>query len=216
MNKLRINFFYGLVALLPIAILGLIGYYLYSFWTLVFLPLSDQLGLSTFELRVIAVILAIPAFILLCIGIGWAIRTRLGTVSFEFVENSILRRMPGYDIISNLLRGFAERESRYPAALVRLNSDGVDTPAFVMEHAESPRVTVFVPFAPLMTMGQVYVVDRDRVSIIPNATVGAANHISQWGIGFQDMADAAERESAGDGRHTSASRGTVEDHRHSD
>ena len=155
---------------------------------LVLLPISDQLGLTTFQSQIIAVLLAIPAFFLFCYLLGLLIRTRLGTLTFDFIETRLLAHLPGYDIIANLLRGFADRKSNYPAALVHLaGSAGAGTPAFVMEDDGGDHLTVFVPFAPLMTMGQVYLVPRDQVRIIPDATVDMANGLSQWGIGLQRL-----------------------------
>jgi uncharacterized membrane protein len=186
-RQVRVNFLYGLIALIPIALLGLIGYYLYSFWTLVFVPLSDELGLTDNQSRLVAAALAIPCFFLVCIVLGALIRTSYGSAGYEFVERFVLKPIPGYDIVANLLRGFADRSSKYPAALVDLGGNGVSVPAFIMENDQTDRVTVFVPMAPLMSMGVVHLVDRDRVEILHDATMDTANHIGQWGIGLQKM-----------------------------
>ncbi len=186
-TSLRVNFLYGLIVLIPLALFGLVAYYLYSFWALVFVPLSDELGLTDNQSRIAAVILAIPCFFVACIALGALIRTSYGSAAYEFVEKYALRPIPGYDIAANLLRGFADRSSRYPAALVDMGGNGVSVPAFVMENDKSERVTVFVPMAPLMSMGTVHLVDRERVEILPEATMETANHIGQWGIGLQDM-----------------------------
>lgn len=188
MDFFRVNFLYGLIALVPLALFGLVAYYLYGFWTLVILPLSDELGLTTNQSRIIAVLLAIPCFFALCIFLGWLIRTRFGALTFDFLESRLLSQIPGYGIVANLLRGFADRQSNYPAALVDLTGQGVSVPGFIMEDDGGDRLTVFVPLAPLMTMGSVYIVVRERVEALEDATIETANTIGQWGIGFQQLA----------------------------
>lgn len=186
MYSVRANILYGLVVLIPIGLLALVGYYIYGFWTLVFLPFSDQLGLTTTQARLAAVAVAIPAFFAISYLVGLLVRTRLGTVSFNAIESGLLSQIPGYGIVANLLRGFADRKSNYPAALIQLG-DGIAVPGFVMEDDGGTSVTVLVPLAPIVTMGQVYIVDRHYVEILPDATLDTANRIAQWGIGFQDL-----------------------------
>ncbi len=202
MTYLRVSFIYGLIVLLPIAILGLVFYYIYQFWTAVFVPLADQVGLSTAELQIIAAVLVIPVFILVCVLLGILVRTGPGEAIFGFIERHILQRIPGYAIVSRLFRGFADGEDGYPAALCALSGqDDVLTPAFVMEDTGkdtgqatgkatgADRLTVFVPFAPFMTAGTVHVLPRSRVQVLDKSTVSAANAVGQWGIGLQDVID---------------------------
>ena len=113
------------------------------------------------------------------------VRTKIGSWSFKKLESVILQRLPGYDLIGNILKGFAKDKAAYPAVMVRLHGPGSAVFGLVMEEHESGVMTVFVPSAPALTVGSLHVVDRDRVTFLEATTVDVANCISQWGIGSE-------------------------------
>ncbi|MEE9586459.1 MAG: hypothetical protein V3V97_00350, partial [Hyphomicrobiaceae bacterium] len=47
-------------------------------------------------------------------------------------------------------------------------------------------LTIFVPSAPMMTIGQIHMVKRQNVRLIEGSTIEAANCLSQWGVGMHD------------------------------
>ena len=116
-------------------------------------------------------------------AVGVAVRTRIGSWSFEKLENTVLKSIPGYEIINNLLRGFAEKRTSYPAALVQLHGPGSAVLGFVVDTHDGGDLTVFVPMAPTITMGTVHVVSPECVTILEDAAIGLTQSISQWGIG---------------------------------
>ena len=180
-NWLKTNLVYGFVVIVPLAVLVMLIAKLVEVLEkiAVNLNLESTLGAGA------AVAIALLFLLLVCLGIGTVVRTKIGSWSFEKLESVILQRLPGYDLIGNILKGFAKDKDAYPAVMVRLHGPGSAVFGLVMEEHESGVMTVFVPSAPALTVGSLHVVDRDRVTFLEATTVDVANCISQWGIGSE-------------------------------
>ncbi len=183
---IRANILYGVIVLIPIAAFILIAYYIFDIWKKILRPFANELGLSTPQSQVLAVVLSLLLLLAVCFVIGAIIRTRLGTWTFDKIEANFLNHLPAYGIISNLLRGFADQEAAYQPALVTLVENGAEVLGFIMEDNGAPLLTIFVPSAPMMTIGQIHMVKRQNVRLIEGSTIEAANCLSQWGVGMHD------------------------------
>jgi uncharacterized membrane protein len=187
MNKsksvFRTNVIYGVLVLVPMAVIVLLLAKIVEILEEIAKPLNLQSATSIIG----AIILAVLLVLLLCFIVGACVRTRLGSWSLERFERTILKQIPGYEIISNALKGFAEKKTAYRAALVQLYGPGTGVPGFVMEENNNGSVTVFVPSVPTLTIGNLHVVDRDRVTMLEAGSIDVSNCISQWGIGSQKI-----------------------------
>ena len=179
----RTNVIYGLLVLIPSAIIVLLLAKIVEILETIAKPLNLQSATSV----VGAIILALLLVVLLCFAVGAFVRTKLGSWSLERFEGTILKQIPGYEIISNALKGFAEKRTAYRAALVRLYGPGTGVLGFVMEENDNRSVTVFVPSVPTLTVGSLHVVDRERVTMLEAGSIDVTNCISQWGIGSQKI-----------------------------
>ena len=135
----------------------------------------------------LAILLALFLLLLVCFIVGAFVRTRIGSWSMERFERTILNQIPGFAILSNVLKGFAEKKTAYRAALVRLYGPGTAVMGFIMEENDNGSLTVFVPAVPTMTVGSLHVVDRERVTMLEASSIDVTNCISQWGIGSQKI-----------------------------
>ncbi len=180
-NWLKTNLVYGFMVIVPLAVLVMLIAKLVEVLEkiAVNLNLESTLGAGA------AVAIALLFLLLVCLGIGTVVRTKIGSWSFEKLESVILQRLPGYDLIGNILKGFAKDKDAYPAVMVRLHGPGSAVFGLVMEEHESGVMTVFVPSAPALTVGSLHVVDRDRVTFLEATPIDVANCISQWGIGSE-------------------------------
>jgi uncharacterized membrane protein len=179
----RTNVIYGLLVLVPSAVIVLLLAKIVEILESISKPLNLQSATSV----VGAIFLAVLLVLLLCFVVGAFVRTRLGAWSLERFERTILKQIPGYEIISNALKGFAEKRTAYRAALVRLYGPGTGVLGFVMEENDYGSITVFVPSVPTLTMGSLHVVDRERVTMLEAGSIDVTNCISQWGIGSQKI-----------------------------
>ena len=179
----RTNVIYGVIVLVPLAVIGL----LLAKIAEILEKIAEPLNLHTAAGVIGAIILALLLVLLICFVVGAIVRTRLGSWPFERFERTILKQIPGYEIISNALKGFAEKRTAYRAALVQLYGPGTGVLGFVMEENDNGRVTVFVPAVPTLTMGSLHVVDRQRVTMLEAGSMDVSNCISQWGIGSRKI-----------------------------
>ena len=107
--------------------------------------------------------------------------------SLSKFEGAILNQVPGYQIVANIAKGFSGSEASYPPALIELQESGVAAFGFVMEEHENGQVTVYVPTAPVLTVGAIYLVARDRITLLDAAATEVVDCISQWGMGSKKI-----------------------------
>jgi uncharacterized membrane protein len=180
-NWFKTNIVYGLIVLIPVAVLiALIEKLVEILEKLaVGLNLDSALGAG------VAVVIAFLLLLLVCLALGAVVRTKIGALSFEKLENAVLQHLPGYELIGNVLKGFAKDKNAYPAVMVCLHGPGSAVFGLLMEEHENGVLTVFLPSAPALTVGSLHVVERDRVTFLDADTVEVVNCISQWGIGSE-------------------------------
>lgn len=182
-NWFKTNLFYGLLVLIPIAVVLVLVEKAMELME----KIALELGLETTFGAGLAVVLATLSILILCIVCGVIVRTSVGAWSFQRFERAILQRVPGYNLIANILKGFAANTDAYPAVLVRLFGPGTAVFGIVMEDHSNGVLTVFVPSAPAFTMGGLHVVERDRVTFLDVGTVSVADAITRWGIGSEKL-----------------------------
>lgn len=179
----KTNLLYGLVVIVPLAVLVL----LIAKVVEILQTIALSLKLESTVGAGLAIVIALLLLLLVCLGIGAMVRTKIGTWSFKKLEQAILRRVPGYELLGNILKGFAKERDAYPAVLVHLHGPGSALFGLVMEENQNGVLTVFLPSAPALTVGSLHIVERDRVTFLDASTVDVANCISQWGIGSQKV-----------------------------
>jgi uncharacterized membrane protein len=183
-ESIRLNILYGLMAILPLAIIAWLLVKAAEVAVAISEPLREALGLETFGV-VLAVMLAILAVLALCFILGSLVRTRLGSLSYTKLEQVIFKKLPFYELVQRLIRGFADRETAYAPAMVDLYGSGAQVFALVIEDeaAGADTLTVFVPASPTPAIGTVYVVDRVRVQFLDSSLIDLTDCLSQWGLG---------------------------------
>ena len=174
------NAIYGSLVITPLAVIFLFMVKLVE----VLEKLAVPLGLESSAAVIVIIFIAIALVLLLCFVVGSTVN-RL--ITFGKFEESLLKKIPGYEIISNIVKGFAKGESSYPAALVKLSSSDAAVFAFVMEENDNDLLTVFVPATPALTVGTVYIVNRESVTLLETSVSDIMNCVSQWGIGTKKV-----------------------------
>lgn len=177
------NIVFGVIALVPIAIVALLLVEVFRLLGEVAKPLALESRLGA----ALVLIAGLAGFVVICFLLGSLIRTRLGATTFETVERKVLNRLPIYEPLANLLRGFARKSEGYQPALVALFGPGTAVFCVVMEDNGDGTVTVFVPSAPTMAVGMVHVVAKDRVTALKASFSDVSTCISQWGVGSRKL-----------------------------
>ena len=184
-TRIRTNIIYGAIALLPVAVFAYIAFELFGYVKKGVEALNPYLGSSSYFGTGGIFILTIIALLGTCYLAGALVSTQIGALTFDKVQRKLGDVIPGYEIVTNLLRGLASKEMSYPPALITLVAPGTAVLGFVMEDEVDDYLTVFVPSAPLLTAGGVYIVDRSRVQLIKGSSMDAANCVGQWGLGLK-------------------------------
>ncbi len=177
MDTVKSNLIYGVLFLLPVAVIVLLIAKLVD----VLAAIAKPLGLDSLAGAFLALLIAIGLLLLVCFVAGAAVRTRIGSWSAERLD-ALLNPIPGYQIVANVVRGFKSEEVAYPPALVQLHDAGVAALGFVIEEHDNGEMVVFVPTSPTVTIGSVYLVKAERVTLLQSSSLEMLNCVSQWGI----------------------------------
>ena len=131
--------------------------------------------------------------LLLCLIVGFALRTPIGQASRTSIENSLLQRIPGYEMFRSMTRQLAggSRESAWKPALAEIEDALV--PAFIVEELNDGRFTVFVPSVPTPLAGAIYILTAERVHPLDVPFTQAVKAVTHWGTGSKELVVAMER-----------------------
>jgi uncharacterized membrane protein len=167
---------YGLVALVPIALVGLS-----SSRSGVLSQVAKPLALESRFLAALVLVGGVAGLAVICFLLGTLVRTRLGASAYGTMETRYSSACRATEPIVSILRGFAQKSDGYRPALVTLSGPGAAVFALVMEENPDGSLTIFVPSAPAMAVGTVHVVARDRVALLDASVSDLSGCISQWG-----------------------------------
>jgi uncharacterized membrane protein len=131
-------------------------------------------------------IVALLLLVALCFIAGLLAKTSMAKRLLVWVEDNILRRVPGYSFFKSIGRSMAGiKEQEMKIVLVRVD-DGWQI-AFLIEQINDNMYTVFVPDAPTPISGSVYHVEKDRIIWTQMTRQQALQCISQLGFGSARM-----------------------------
>jgi len=186
-SQIRSNLIYGAIALLPLCIVAYVIFKVAGPVKTATAAISPYLGTDPYLATLIILVMTVFVLAFLCYLLGALVSSEAGGRAFETVQSKFGNVVPGYEIVTNLLRGVAGEEKAYPPAMIRLFGPGTAVLGFVMEDVDDSHVTVFIPSTPVLTVGAVHIVERSRVRMIDGNAKAAAECIGQWGLGMQEL-----------------------------
>jgi uncharacterized membrane protein len=130
--------------------------------------------------------------VILCFLVGIVVRTSIGRVARNRIENAVFQKIPGYTLFRSMTRQLAgdSGETAWKAALVEIEDALV--PAFIIEELDDGSFTVFVPSAPTPMAGAVYILAASRVHKLDVPFTQVLKAVSHWGSGSKDLVAAME------------------------
>jgi uncharacterized membrane protein len=142
------------------------------------------------------IVMSLLLVVMLCILVGLLLGTKLGQVMRTRMENSLLRKIPGYEVVRSMTRQFAGQgqESEWQPALAEIEQALV--PAFIVEELDDGRLTVFVPSSPTPLAGTIYILTPERVHRLHVPFTQAVKTITRWGSGSKELLEAMEEHRA--------------------
>lgn len=181
----------GLVVIIPFAVLFLA---VMQIWEM----LEEMTAFGGIDLPfppvingLIYAVVIILALFAVCLLAGLAMRTGVGARIDEFVQKSIVDRIPLLGLMKNLTLSLTGLNSDLRPVEVDIHGSGASVWGFLMETLDDGRHVVFVPSSPALTIGQTYLVRPERVTPL-DRPMAVVNALSQWGVG----ASAVYRENA--------------------
>jgi uncharacterized membrane protein len=146
-------------------------------------PVVERMPVQSVAGVAIAKILAIVVLVLFCLLAGLFAQTRLAKRSVGWLERGLLSNLPWYNFfkgISESLAGF-ETDHRQEVVLTRLG-DAWQI-GFLMDRVDKDRYAVFVPGAPSIWSGSVYLLTEERFQRIHISRAEAMKCLGRLGEG---------------------------------
>ena len=172
----------GFVVVLPIAIVVVMLAELSSALLGLLDPLIESLPIEALGGIVIATLVAIIIVLAFCFLTGLLVQIQLGAYLRDRMESILLNRVPGYTLLKQLTQRFTGMEGiQFTPALVDLHATGAQVLGLIVEKHDDGSYTIFVPFSPTPTLGQVYYLPGDRVQPADISLAAAVDDITMWG-----------------------------------
>jgi uncharacterized membrane protein len=172
----------GLFFLVPVGLLVVILGKVFTLTARLFDPLLKPF--HNIDVAGVAVKQIVGFFILLliCLAAGLLARTAIAKRFLRWLEDSVLRHVPGYLFLKHMGENVAGLEKQDMKIVLARVDDGWQI-SFLIEQIDDNMYTVFVPNAPSVMSGSVYHVEKDRIMWVDMTRKQAVNCIRQLGIG---------------------------------
>ena len=150
-------------------------------------PIMKTVPVQTIGGVAVVTLAAAVVLLLIALAAGLFAQTTAGKRFRQWLENTIVGKMPGYSIIKGILgdTGALGAATGTQPALAWVEDCWVY--AFVMEtHADGHR-TVFIPGAPNPLSGSIYFLPEDRVRLLDVSLAAVMKVIHQMGLGSEAL-----------------------------
>ncbi len=177
----------GLLFLVPLILMGVVLRRALDLVGKVVRPLAARFPDHTILGVGLTTIISVVVILVGSFALGLAAQTRAGRRIREWLEWTILGKVPGYAIVKGMLTGSTglEDEKTVQVVLARLE-DAWQIALLVETHADGQCV-VFVPGAPSPTSGSIYFLPKDRVRATDIPIAKAVATIRHMGAGSEEL-----------------------------
>ena len=132
-------------------------------------------------------ILSIVVLVLLCFLFGLAARTRAGKRTREWLEYTILGKVPGYALVKGVIQGVTGLEDDNDAKVALVRIEDAWQLGVVLETHDDGHRTVYMPGVPNPASGSIYYMTEDRVRLLDVKMGEAVKVIRHLGVGSKDL-----------------------------
>lgn len=177
----------GLLFLVPAMLLVLLVKQAIELIGKVLAPIVKLLPFHNIGGIALAHLLAVLLILIVCFLAGLAARTTLGTKLNAWLEQAILRRVPGFGLIKRATREMVniESQSDFSVALARIEDAWVLS--FIVEKLDNGLLAVFVPSVPTPAAGSIYYLTEDRIKRLNVSVASAMACIMRLGVGSKEL-----------------------------
>jgi len=178
----------GLFVLLPVLLLYLLLSEALDMVVALATPIADLFPGGTFDKIEFPVIVGLILILGVSFLIGLGLRSKTGRGIGQWIERTVLGRLPAYKALKSLTTGFAEagKAGAFKAAVLT-SSDGDREVVYVIEDHGDEDLTVLVPWAPAAFAGSVKIVDRERIQFLEANLGDVSRALGHWGVGVRQL-----------------------------
>jgi uncharacterized membrane protein len=174
----------GLLVIIPLFLVYLILAEAVDLLVSIVQPIAEMLPKDWIETEREARILSFLLLVALCFLTGLVTRTHIGISVGNWLERTVLHRMPGYRIARTLTRQFtgSEEANQFAPAVMRFGDEDLVL-AYIIEEHDNGYLTLLLPGSPVGTAGGLRYVPGERVKRLKAPLGEVFNCITQYGIG---------------------------------
>lgn len=184
---LRASLIGGILFLLPIVVLVIVIGRALRISNRVVAPLANQIPVKSVAGVPVAEVLAIGAIVLFCFLAGLFARTSLARKIVEWLESAFLSNIPGYDFFKGVSESLVGYETGHAHQVVLARVEDAWQLGFLMERLETGLYAVFVPGAPNVWSGSVYLMAEERFQRIDITRAEALKYLRRLGVGANKL-----------------------------
>jgi len=178
----------GLFVLLPIILIYLALAETFEVLVLLASPIAELFFPGHFDDVEYTIPLALALLLGLSFLLGLIMMSDIARRFGDWVERIILGKIPGYNAIKSLTKGFAssQEEETFKPALLN-SSDGEQEFVYIVEELNDDKYAVLVPWSPTPFAGSIKIVPKDRVEPLAVSMGKLTEVLSQWGVGSREI-----------------------------
>lgn len=173
----------GIVVIIPIAVITIVMADFFSKMVTITTPLTAKMPFGVFANTILASFFVVLFILLIFFIAGLLLNTFWGKSAKNWMEKNFFEHIPMYTTLKDLTNSVVGIESsNFPVVEIDVHSSGVSVLGVVVEEIVDGRLMVFTPFSPLISVGQLYIVSKDRVKELNASIPDAINCISKMGL----------------------------------
>jgi uncharacterized membrane protein len=151
-------------------------------------PITANMAFGPFINTIIVTLIVLAGIVFVFFIIGLLLKTFWGQSLNSWLEKSIYEHIPLY----TTFKQFAQRitgieNSNFPVVEVDVYGTGVNVLGIVVETLADERLMVYVPSSPVITVGQLFIVPKDRSTELDTTIQDMINCVSQVGLEAQEV-----------------------------
>lgn len=183
MKFLKTTFIGGVLVLLPLVaclyLLGITGKAVFD----AIKPLAKLLPFKETETIVAVYGAAAGVILLACFFFGLIVKTAWGAALGRWVEDKIFCVLPGYSMIRRLARQIGGEAGETLGKPVLVRNGEVKTFAFLVDELPDGRAAVYVPTAPVLTIGTLQIAPMTHIEALNVPLTDYVKCIGEFGVG---------------------------------
>jgi len=180
----------GLAAILPLALIILFVRWIVNIIERILSPLVELFNTDSRYVIFALYVLIVISILVIFFTIGFVIQTRIGNFLKKGIEGKYLMKIPGYKTARDIVMQFfgGNRSFFSEVVLVDLFNSGTLMTGFITDK-KGELVTVFVPTGPNPTSGNIYHVQKDKITKTDASVDVGMKSIISCGAGSSELFD---------------------------